>query len=65
MELTLGNPQAEKKANERPDQDLALGLPHSQYTMIWKIVATLRREQKDCLEKILQDPKGRFQIKRK
>ena len=27
--------------------------------MIWKIVATLRREQKDFLEKILQDPKGK------
>ena len=40
-----------------------LRLPHLQYTTIWKIVATLGREQKDCLEKILQDPKGRFKSK--
>ena len=49
-----------RKTNERPDQDLTLRLPHSQHTMIWKIVATMRREQKDYLEKILQDPKGKI-----
>ena len=65
VEMTLGNPQVEKKNKwktwSRPRTQIA---PFVVYNDM-EDRGNLEEEQKDCLEKILQDPKGRFQIKRK